>query len=72
MSVSNVILCIFLIMDLLILHNFLSRGDGQKDDKLGVLSSSQCGLVELAAVLFFKVVTRKLASDSYVQFLLIF
>ncbi|XP_057442948.1 serine/threonine-protein kinase ATM [Lotus japonicus] len=32
----------------------ITRGDGQKDDKLGVLSSSQCGLVELAAVLFFK------------------
>ncbi|CAJ1975133.1 unnamed protein product [Sphenostylis stenocarpa] len=30
------------------------RGDGNKDDKLGALSSSQCGLVELAAVLFYR------------------
>ncbi|MED6180994.1 hypothetical protein PIB30_015217 [Stylosanthes scabra] len=31
------------------------RGDGNKDDKLGALISSQCGLVELAAVLFYRV-----------------
>ncbi|XP_027337565.1 serine/threonine-protein kinase ATM [Abrus precatorius] len=32
----------------------IPRGDGNKDDKLGALSSSQCGLVELAAVLFYR------------------
>ena len=37
------------------LFNLLLRADGNKDDKLGPLSSSQCGLVELAAVLFYRV-----------------
>uniref|UniRef100_A0A0R0JIX0 Uncharacterized protein n=1 Tax=Glycine max TaxID=3847 RepID=A0A0R0JIX0_SOYBN len=37
------------------------RGYGNKDDKLGALSSSQCGLVELAAVLFYRVVTKNSA-----------
>lgn len=32
------------------------RSDATKDDKFGTLSSSQCGLVELAAVVFFRVV----------------
>nr|XP_012571741.1 serine/threonine-protein kinase ATM isoform X3 [Cicer arietinum] len=32
----------------------MPRVDGNKDDKLGTLSSSQCGLVELAAVLFYR------------------
>ncbi|KAI4336143.1 hypothetical protein L6164_014710 [Bauhinia variegata] len=32
----------------------ISWGDGNKDDKFGALSSSQCVLVELAAVLFYK------------------
>ncbi|KAK7281904.1 hypothetical protein RIF29_10269 [Crotalaria pallida] len=32
----------------------MPRSDGNKDDKLGALSNSQCCLVELAAVLFYK------------------
>ncbi|CAJ2672386.1 unnamed protein product [Trifolium pratense] len=34
--------------------NTMPRVDGNMDDKLGTLSSSQCGLVELAAVLFYR------------------
>ncbi|KAJ1384477.1 Serine/threonine-protein kinase ATM [Sesbania bispinosa] len=43
----------------------MPRGDGNKDDKLGALNSSQCGLVELSAVLFYRVVTRNSAADSW-------
>jgi len=50
---------------MMILLNFLPRGDGNKDDKLGTLSSSQCGLVELAAVLFYRVATRNSATHSW-------
>ncbi|OIV96965.1 hypothetical protein TanjilG_00547 [Lupinus angustifolius] len=32
----------------------MPRSDGNKDDKLGALSSSQSGLVELASVLFYR------------------
>ncbi|KHN19305.1 Serine/threonine-protein kinase ATM [Glycine soja] len=42
------------------------RGYGNKDDKLGALSSSQCGLVELAAVLFYRVVTKNSVADSWI------
>lgn len=31
------------------------RNDGTKDDKFGTLNSSQCGLVELAALVFYRV-----------------
>ena len=50
-----------MMLSMMILLNFLPRGDGNKDDKLGALSSSQCGLVELAAVLFYRVVSRNSA-----------
>lgn len=50
---------------MMILMNFLPRGDGNKDDKLGALSSSQCGLVDLAAVLFYRVFTRNSAANSW-------
>jgi len=50
-------------LSMMILLNFLLRGDGNKDDKLGALSSSQCGLVELAAVLFYRVVSRNSTVD---------
>ncbi|XP_068483746.1 serine/threonine-protein kinase ATM isoform X2 [Phaseolus vulgaris] len=46
------------------------RGDGNKDDKLGALSSSQCGLVELAAVLFYRAclnTTRSSLSEKRVK-----
>ncbi|XP_052731785.1 serine/threonine-protein kinase ATM isoform X6 [Vigna angularis] len=46
------------------------RGDGNKDDKLGVLSSSQCGLVELAAVVFYRAclnTTRSSLSEKRVK-----
>jgi len=45
----------------------LTRGDGNKDDRFGALSSSHCGLVELAAVLFYRVVTRITADSSWKQ-----
>ncbi|KAJ0106487.1 hypothetical protein Patl1_18038 [Pistacia atlantica] len=32
----------------------VSRNDGTKDDKFGTLNSSQCGLVELAALVFYR------------------
>jgi hypothetical protein len=50
---------------MMILINILPRVDGNMDDKLGTLNSSQCGLVELAAVLFYRVVTRNSAFDSW-------
>ncbi|KAH1246230.1 Serine/threonine-protein kinase ATM [Glycine max] len=46
------------------------RGYGNKDDKLGALSSSQCGLVELAAVLFYRAylnTTRSSLSEKRVR-----
>ncbi|KAL3015747.1 hypothetical protein AAZX31_06G173900 [Glycine max] len=46
------------------------RGYGNKDDKLGALSSSQCGLVELAAVLFYRAylnTTRSSLSEKRVK-----
>lgn len=52
------ILMIVFLLFIMIVMNFLPRGDGNRDEKLGVLSSSQCGLVELAAFLFYRVVTR--------------
>ncbi|KAK7317181.1 hypothetical protein RJT34_01188 [Clitoria ternatea] len=48
----------------------MPRGDGNKDDKLGALSSSQCGLVELAAVIFYKAslnTTRASLSEKRVK-----
>ncbi|XP_050879903.1 serine/threonine-protein kinase ATM isoform X2 [Lathyrus oleraceus] len=48
----------------------IPRGDGNKDDKLGTLSSSQCGLVELAAVLFYRAclnTTRASLSEKRVK-----
>ncbi|XP_028778409.1 serine/threonine-protein kinase ATM-like [Neltuma alba] len=38
--------------------------DGNKDDRFGALSSSHCGLVELAAVIFYRVVTERSAIVS--------
>ena len=34
---------------------FAFRTDATKDDRLGTLTSSQCGLVELAALVFYRV-----------------
>lgn len=49
----------------MIVMNFLPRGDGNKDDKLGAMTSSHCGLVELAAVLFYRVVTKNSATSCW-------
>ncbi|XP_045816356.1 serine/threonine-protein kinase ATM isoform X4 [Trifolium pratense] len=48
----------------------MPRVDGNTDDKLGTLSSSQCGLVELAAVLFYRAclnTTRASLSEKRVK-----
>ncbi|XP_061349623.1 serine/threonine-protein kinase ATM-like [Gastrolobium bilobum] len=48
----------------------IPRGNRNKDDKLGALSSSQCGLVELAAVLFYRAclnTTRASLSEKRVK-----
>lgn len=55
-----------MMLTMMILLNFLPRGDGNKDDKLGVLSSSQCGLVELAAVVFYRVVSTNSAVNPLI------
>jgi len=55
-----------MLLSMTISLNFLPRGYGNKDDKLGALSSSQCGLVELAAVLFYRVVTKNSVADSWI------
>jgi len=44
------------------------RSDATKDDKFGTLSSSQCGLVELAAVVFFRVVIPQALYTLYLLF----
>ncbi|KAL1338012.1 hypothetical protein AAHE18_10G180200 [Arachis hypogaea] len=48
----------------------MPRGDGNKDDKLGALTSSHCGLVELAAVIFYRAclnTTRESSSEKRVK-----
>ena len=41
---------------------FAFRSDTTKDDRLGTLTSSQCGLVELAALVFYRVVGLSICS----------
>lgn len=48
-----------------ILKNF-HRSDANKDDKFGTLSSSHCGLVELAAAVLYRVL------QTYCIFLFIY
>ena len=38
------------------MNSLLFRNEATKDDKFGSLNSSQCGLVELAALVFYRVV----------------